>query len=294
MKNEANKLAAVNDAPLAENIVASLVIDGDLSKLSKRQQLEYYLYRCKELGLDPAEQPFALLKLNGKMVLYAKKACTDAMCRERGVTREILSSEVVNGACVVRVRATCGGRSDEDIGTVSIKGLGGDAYANALMKATTKAKRRAVLALFGVGALDESELETIPGAHVEVMPTTERGYLDPGPDKMPVAVVEIDDAVKRPHPGEDASPKQLLWWKIGEIARLRRLQGISCKSTAAELRDLRGGKAWPSGKDGASEDDYDNAIAAAEIAIHELKEDLDQVEEGMKLMPGLGEGEEPR
>jgi hypothetical protein len=47
---------------------------------------------------------------------------------------------------------------------VNIKGLYGDALANAMMKSSTKAKRRLTLSLCSVGLLDETELETIPGA----------------------------------------------------------------------------------------------------------------------------------
>jgi hypothetical protein len=42
--------------------------------------------------------------------------------------------------------------------------LKGDAYANAIMKAETKAKRRATLDLLGLGILDETEAESIPNA----------------------------------------------------------------------------------------------------------------------------------
>ena len=46
----------------------------------------------------------------------------------------------------------------------------GDTLANALMKASTKAKRRATLSICGLGVLDESEIETIPGAIRNVTP----------------------------------------------------------------------------------------------------------------------------
>jgi hypothetical protein len=58
------------------------------------------------------------------------------------------------------------GREDESTGAVALGTLKGDAMANALMKAETKAKRRVTLSLAGLGWLDETELETIP--HVRV------------------------------------------------------------------------------------------------------------------------------
>ena len=56
------------------------------------------------------------------------------------------------------------GRVSENQGAVSIGTLKGDMLANAILKATTKAIRRTVLAHCGLGMLDESETETIPQA----------------------------------------------------------------------------------------------------------------------------------
>src|SRR5690606_13039724 len=65
------------------------------------------------------------------------------------------------------------GREDVATGAVSIAGLKGDALANAVMKAETKAKRRLTLSLAGLGWLDESEVDSIPDArHVRVDPNT--------------------------------------------------------------------------------------------------------------------------
>jgi hypothetical protein len=58
------------------------------------------------------------------------------------------------------------GRMVEDVGVVPIQGLRGDAACNAIMKAITKAKRRAILSACGLGMLDETETETIPGAQI--------------------------------------------------------------------------------------------------------------------------------
>ena len=47
---------------------------------------------------------------------------------------------------------------------MSIAGLKGEAKANAIMKAETKAKRRVTLSIVGLGWTDESEVDSIPGA----------------------------------------------------------------------------------------------------------------------------------
>jgi hypothetical protein len=56
------------------------------------------------------------------------------------------------------------GRTDAAKGAVNISGLKGEALANALMKAETKAKRRATLSICGLGFLDETEVEDIPAS----------------------------------------------------------------------------------------------------------------------------------
>jgi hypothetical protein len=71
---------------------------------------------------------------------------------------------------LVSVRVTgADGRLSENQGAVAIAHLKGDALANAVLKATTKAIRRAVLAHCGLGMLDETEAETIPNARMEPM-----------------------------------------------------------------------------------------------------------------------------
>ena len=74
-------------------------------------------------------------------------------------------AETTEGTRIVTVRAEArDGRATEEIGALPIAGLKGDALANALMKCVTKAKRRAVLSLCGLGMMDETELETVAGA----------------------------------------------------------------------------------------------------------------------------------
>jgi hypothetical protein len=65
------------------------------------------------------------------------------------------------------------GREDESTGAVTVGNLRGDALANALMKAETKAKRRVTLSIAGLGWLDETELETIPQSRPGAAPEQE-------------------------------------------------------------------------------------------------------------------------
>lgn len=137
---------------------------GDLSKLSSDERALYYKEVCESLGLNPLTEPFKYITLNGKLQLYATKAATEQLRKINGISLTIVSSETVGDVYIVRVRATNKeSRGDESTGAVSIAGLKGDSLANAIMKTETKAKRRVTLSISGLGFLDESEVETIPG-----------------------------------------------------------------------------------------------------------------------------------
>ena len=152
----------------AASLFTTLVLNSDLSKLSEPQRVEYYKIVCERAGLDPMAKPFDLITLQGKLTLYANKTTTAQLTSIHNLSVAIVSKEVVGSLYVVTARATKpNGASSEDIGAVTIGGLQGDAAANAMMKAITKAKRRAVLGLCGLGMLDETETDTLPAATTE-------------------------------------------------------------------------------------------------------------------------------
>lgn len=149
--------------PMSKDVIASVLIQGDLSKLDTEQRLSYYTQLCDRLGLDPLTRPFEYMKLQGKETLYVRKDGTEQLRRINKVTIEKIENKVIDDVYIVTVYAKDKeGRADVASGAVSIGGLKGDAKANAIMKAETKGKRRVTLSICGVGMLDESELETIP------------------------------------------------------------------------------------------------------------------------------------
>lgn len=159
------KMALPVKAVIQGGTLEKLVLRGDLSGLTPQETMEYYLRFCEHLGLDPVTRPFDLLVLNGKKVLYAHKGCTDQLRMKYGVSVTDLRGEMLQDCYrVTALGRDHKGRTDAATGVVQIKGLIGDKFANAVMKAETKAKRRLTLSLCGLGMLDESEIESIPGA----------------------------------------------------------------------------------------------------------------------------------
>jgi hypothetical protein len=165
-----NVVSMKEGAILDPKVIESIVMNGDLSKLQPAQKVAYYTYRCSQAGLDPAAKPFDLLKLNGKEILYANAQCTQQLCAIHKLSTQVTHREKMDDIYLVSVRVTgADGRLSENQGAVAIAHLKGDALANAVLKATTKAIRRAVLAHCGLGMLDETEAETIPNARMEPM-----------------------------------------------------------------------------------------------------------------------------
>ena len=163
--NPATQVAVPNGAaPAAIEDVDRAVVMGDLSGLSAPARVEFYMRTCRSLGLNPLTKPFAYIKLNGQLTLYARRDCADQLRRLRGISIQIVDKKITEGLLSVHVRATDkDGRSDEDFGVVPINGtLVGEAGANLIMKAVTKAKRRVTLSICGLGMLDESEVHTVP------------------------------------------------------------------------------------------------------------------------------------
>ncbi len=160
--------SALQARPSAADIEAVLV-KGDLSPLSEAQRLAHYRNVCESLGLNPLTQPFDYIKLNGKLVLYAKRDAAEQLRKIHGVSIIEMTTQRFEEVYVVTVKAQDKtGRTDISTGAVSIGGLKGEALANAFLKTETKAKRRVTLSICGLGMLDETEVESIPHAQKQL------------------------------------------------------------------------------------------------------------------------------
>ena len=208
--------------------------------MTEQQRVSYYAAVCESVGLNPLTKPFEYLTLPGrdgepgKVILYANKNCAEQLRANNDVSVKILSRELVEGLFVVTASAgTPGGRTDESIGAVAIekeggawesarsgkrffKGNGkfepvrGEARANAMMKAETKAKRRVTLSICGLGMPDESELEDIIARSVVEPPLLPPPGPSPGPTSSPAAL-----------PPPKASPPKLGWITVAQIKEIK-------------------------------------------------------------------------
>lgn len=142
--------------------LSRVILEGDLSRLTDADRVTHYNATCQSIGLNPLTRPLEYIRLNGKLVLYARKDCTDQLRALHKVSVSIVERTISGDLVMVTARATTpDGRSDEEIGAVPLGNLQGEARANAIMKAMTKAKRRVTLSICGLGFLDETEVDSV-------------------------------------------------------------------------------------------------------------------------------------
>jgi len=143
-------------------IIERVLLDGDLSALTPEQRLHYYKSVCDSVGINPLTKPFAYIRLDNKLVLYALKDATEQLRRVHGVSITDVTTQKIDDVFIVTAKASDRiGRTDAATGAVDVSRASGTALANALMKAETKAKRRVTLSICGLGMLDETELDTV-------------------------------------------------------------------------------------------------------------------------------------
>lgn len=173
-KREVQKVQK-NSQQIDLSSISKLVLKGDLSGLTEQEKLNYYGALCKSLGLNPYTKPFEYITFvrGGRQfeMLYATKSCSEQLRKLYDISvieekREITDQYVIYD---VKVQDKTG-RTDTGTGVVALYGwdkdgkpfkLSGTAYADAIMKAQTKAKRRATLSIAGLGVLDETELDFV-------------------------------------------------------------------------------------------------------------------------------------
>lgn len=216
-QKEATQKDPAIDTETQARVIESIVLRGDLSGLAPRDRARFYVTMCERLGLNPNAQPFAFLRLNGKEVLYATRGCTDQLAAIHRINREIIDGpRVIDLAGTKLVYAVCrashpNGRIETSTATVPLADP-----MNVLMKAETKAKRRATLSILGLGLLDEMELETIPSNVQEPGGGVDFSHLAADPVAQEEAPPGAD-AVSDPSPAEVPAQLGAFYERLKEI-----------------------------------------------------------------------------
>jgi hypothetical protein len=194
-------------APTPGEIMETVLIKGDLSKLTADERNSYYRAVCESVGLNPFTRPLEYIQLSGRLTLYAKKDCTDQLRSLYKISVTDMAENERDGVYIVTTKvANAEGRTDMAKGAVSLTNLKGEALANAIMKAETKSKRRATLSICGLGLLDETEVDDIPGAQK-------------GPAERPRVPSPSQTApAQNANPEAPQGPQEPYWIKGGKTA----------------------------------------------------------------------------
>jgi len=189
-------------APPDVTAIEKVILTGDLKDLRPEERLAYYNSVCESLGLNPLTQPFAYLMLSGRMTLYARKDAAEQLRRMHEISLTIKSREIIDGMYVVTSSArTPKGREDEATGVIALESLKGEAKANAMMKAETKAKRRVTLSICGLGLMDETEADSVPHAQkVSVDDAHSHKLIEAAPEqprKVPEELMVVIDKLRQ-------------------------------------------------------------------------------------------------
>ncbi|HEV3223894.1 MAG TPA: hypothetical protein VGZ90_13490 [Puia sp.] len=206
-----------------DGVLSSLVLKGDISGMTEEQKVSYYKQFCDSLGLNPLTQPFKILKLQGREMLYATKDATEQLRKIHGISITEITSEEIRGVFIVTAKAKDSkGKADASTGAVNIQGLSGEALANAFMKAETKAKRRVTLSICGMGTLDETEIETVDAQYTDQGNITTGSKLKPYPDapkpiqKQTMTDAAFKKAIDRILAGEVSIVDKLATYELSE------------------------------------------------------------------------------
>lgn len=198
--------------PINPEIISSLVIHGDLGRLTPVQKVQYYNQFCDMLGLNPLTQPFQLIRFQGKEVLYATKTATEQLRKLYNVSVVSVDTRTENDIHVVTVKVQDSeGRTDVASGAVPIQGLAGTELANAIMKTETKAKRRATLSICGLGMLDESEIDSVGSYQTEPLQPTLLKSESEAEIRWQQRLQAIRDLLKSDFVDENTRQRTLLW-----------------------------------------------------------------------------------
>jgi hypothetical protein len=168
-------LAVVPQLSLSEKI-EKVLIGGDLSPLTPEERVDYSKKVCLSIGLNPMTRPFDYILFkefeggSAKLSLYANKSAAEQLRKMHGVSVVKSEKTIENDCAIYEVTVQDRtGRTDSAAGIVPLFrfkdgkriDFTGREWANAVMKAHTKAKRRATLSICGLAFLDESELDTM-------------------------------------------------------------------------------------------------------------------------------------
>jgi len=216
------------------------------------------------MGLNPYTRPlqfFEQIDRNGKrvLILYALRGACTELSKIHRLTITLSKAEFTHDAVMFTATVrNSDGREDSAVGAVSLKGLEGKEYADAIMAAQTKAKRRGILDFTGSGLLDESEVEGMKGSVVEVTEADLKDY---------VPITQAPAPVSADAPATEVLPESTYGNIAPEVLQAGRELTQRLVESIQPLRDIVANEKYELAADALGPDMAKDALVPAPIAI---------------------------
>ena len=164
-KEKKSKTKSIDDNKQEIDSILQKVVLGDLSALTTEERQKYYIFMAKKFGLDPETKPFDYLLLDGRLVLYATRNCTDQLRLKNSITTKSIQinfhDNIVYAIVCIQDK---NGREEYGVGSEMLEANDRLTKSDKIMMAETKAKRRATISMLALGMLDETEITSIKNA----------------------------------------------------------------------------------------------------------------------------------
>lgn len=265
MPNEIQKAKAEKNAiDLAAKLTPfeAAAFSGDLARLTGEERGVYLLQYCQTMGINPLSGAIQFLMLDGRLVIYATKSCTQQLASRDKVTVKTTEPKVVCGIlmceAVAEMRLPDGLiRTANNIGAVPWDDkMGAKEKCNAMMKVVTKAERRVILSICGLGIMDETELDTVERSRYKRVTGQNFDVLEQDPPEPQSRQQNAPQAAQRPvsrppvapeAPLKDAKPKEPYKFKPSErelMEEIKEWMAGMGKTKDQWLNEFAPGKKW--------------------------------------------------
>ena len=213
------------------------MIIRDLSALNEQDQNNWAIQVCEKYKMDILMCPISFIPnpKTMKIIPYLNRAGSEQLIFNHKMKVTVDEPSFINNVCIVKATVTMqNGIINENIGCVSIDGKRGEELGNCIMKAATKAKRRAVIGAVGLGLLDESEVEDIKYTEVKSNAnTTQQVTLVPATKKQEEEITSAHVMLQTTTEGLNALYKKLTAEKQKELKKyftIKKEQILSIKN----------------------------------------------------------------
>lgn len=150
-----------NEVTKQQEALVKATLSQDWGRTNDQVKVRFIAHLCNQLSIPAVMNPFIFIKTKNGQKLYTPSEGAYLIASKNRISTKIKDRSYDKERQIYSVTVECStpdGRTSEDIGHMFLGGLQGENLANAMMKAETKAKRRAILSTVGLSVLTEDAI----------------------------------------------------------------------------------------------------------------------------------------